>query len=532
MSLQPSEFARRDAAGVEVRPEPVRLSWRFDRLPTIDNHLLTIRISCAVRLAESATDRKMLAETLLSSRTSLSQADLAEHFRASLEQSIAAVVARSNAAQVVAESLTESSTAELRRAAFMCGLELLNPVEVLVEAPTLTQRRLEEVSEALHAQRQEAQSQRIRRAADLLADFERMRTSLPQLSPGQVLSRFDPAEHGEILDSLLAGSERSARPSTLWCVSGTKLVRAGADSRQLDVEELPQDFGPLRSVRVDALNGAQVLLIGARSGVFVRKPDASSTRFVASQCESQLGFNGALVLGSRLLATHGALGLVEWPIEDPAAGRVVFEPALESQSPPELPASPASVSPSQAGIATGSAIAPGCRNLLRLDDESALLSSGSQLLLYRSGQVSEMARSSPAMIVAVLADALRVFVVRDDGSVEVLSRSGLDTQHTLRTGAPVSAAATLPWFEQSRLLLALREGGIHCLGVDDDVVTRYVSPHRHYRTVAATAGTVAAISPDRQRVITWNVSDGHNPARELHVASLTRHRVADMALSD
>jgi hypothetical protein len=40
---------------------------------------------------------------------------------------------------------------------------------------------------------------------------------------------------------------------------------------------------------------------------------------------------------------------------------------------------------------------------------------------------------------------------------------------------------------------------------------------------------VAAVSPDRQRLVLWNSWEGRQPAAELFLAALARHRIADIA---
>ena len=79
-----------------------------------------------------------------------------------------------------------------------------------------------------------------------------------------------------------------------------------------------------------------------------------------------------------------------------------------------------------------------------------------------------------------------------------------------------------------RLLLASEEGPVHCVGLDDDLVTQYVSPHRDLRVVTASAERVVGVSADRQRLIVWNAWDGRKPAAEIYVAGIARHRVADV----
>jgi hypothetical protein len=98
-----------------------------------------------------------------------------------------------------------------------------------------------------------------------------------------------------------------------------------------------------------------------------------------------------------------------------------------------------------------------------------------------------------------------------------------------RYGGAVTAAGVLPWMGSGRLLLACEAAAIDCVGLDDQLVTRYVSSHRGVRMVAASADLVAAVSPDRQRLILWNSWNGRAPAAEVYITGRTKHRVADLA---
>ena len=80
----------------------------------------------------------------------------------------------------------------------------------------------------------------------------------------------------------------------------------------------------------------------------------------------------------------------------------------------------------------------------------------------------------------------------------------------------------MPWLGSVRLLLAREDAAIECVGVDDQLVTQYLSPHRGYKILAASGSVVAAVSSDRQRLILWHTWDGRRPFAELHLTSQTR----------
>ena len=98
----------------------------------------------------------------------------------------------------------------------------------------------------------------------------------------------------------------------------------------------------------------------------------------------------------------------------------------------------------------------------------------------------------------------------------------------LARGVRLRAAGGLPWLGGTRLLLATDQGPIECVGADDPLITQYCSPYRGFRFVTGSADLVAGVSPDRQRLVLWQSWDGRQPAAEVYLTALTRHRIADV----
>jgi hypothetical protein len=86
----------------------------------------------------------------------------------------------------------------------------------------------------------------------------------------------------------------------------------------------------------------------------------------------------------------------------------------------------------------------------------------------------------------------------------------------------------LPWLGANRLLVASEEGPIYCVGLDDELVTTYLSSHRGLRALTASVDLLAGVSSDRQRVVLWNSWEGKKPLAELSVISAAKHRVGDI----
>src|SRR5439155_25453520 len=133
MSLGENEFARRDVAGVETRPD-ARLSWSLDDLTTSDSHRLRVRFGCGARVADSSADRRMFAQVMLGIRPSVSVETIIEHFAPALK-SAAAICAAGVSAVDWAEhrsdqTMLDALLSAANGAAFACGLEILPPYQL------------------------------------------------------------------------------------------------------------------------------------------------------------------------------------------------------------------------------------------------------------------------------------------------------------------------------------------------------------------------------------------------------------------
>ncbi len=137
--------------------------------------------------------------------------------------------------------------------------------------------------------------------------------------------------------------------------------------------------------------------------------------------------------------------------------------------------------------------------------------------------------AAPGPVVAVLAAADHLVIVSEDGTVTLLDAASLDKLGTTQPAGRVGGAALLPWFNTYRLLLATADGPVACVGLEDQLSTSFAGGPVGVRSVCASAARVAALPPDRQRIVVWNAWDGRRPAAELHVAAVARHRVADVA---
>ena len=83
--------------------------------------------------------------------------------------------------------LRDALAASLRAAAFAVGVEALAPFDLDADSPGLRHKR-----EQAHADAD--RSDRLRRAAEVAAEFRQLRDSAPDLDPGALLERLAPAD--------------------------------------------------------------------------------------------------------------------------------------------------------------------------------------------------------------------------------------------------------------------------------------------------------------------------------------------------
>jgi hypothetical protein len=516
MVLADSELARREGGRIELRRAPMRLRWTMEKLVSGDGHELRAVFSCSVQVLGEAAEQQMLAEVFLNNSSSVWAEAVVAHFQPALRAAIAQICGVQPASESIGinkQQLSEALRSAAERVAFSCGLEILPPFDLDVQSPSLEQQRLETMQRTLAEQRTAGQAEHLQRATDLLKQFESIRAAAPQLSPGEVLRQLGPADQGMVLQTLLLAAAKEKRSEAVWAVAGPNLLRVDAKATppKSQTQPMPTTLGPLRSVQRSGMENR--LLVGARSGVFDVDPAQNSAQpYMDQSVVSQLGFNQALIWNNEIWASHSEAGIVAWKL---GAG----DRPLLAMRPVNL-------------------LGSGAKNIGILDDSRLIFSGGNRLMILERDASSvepkiTVRAAGPdlrAEIIAVLADATRVVVVLKDGNVQVRDRNSLEVISQERRCGAVASAALLPWLGSTRLLLGSEEGPVQCVGVEDELVTQYVSPYSGMKALAAAADVVVGLSADRQRMVLWNTWNGRQPAADLFVTALAKHRAADVAV--
>jgi hypothetical protein len=509
MPPAPLEIARRENGRLIVRPDAVRVRFDLTGLTSSDGHAISAVFSAAIRAIADGPDRRLFEEAFLTRLPAANTTDVLAYFAGPLQSAAKQQVTQTDVQSLWSDAgraaLLSRLTDAARSVAFACGLDLLPPFELELDSPSLRQQQEEQ-------RRAAAQTQRLSRASAWFKDFKELRAEAPELPAEKILQRIasaDPAEQAELLRSLLMSAAKEGERQVLWAVAGPHLIKIESDdadsiaSPRSQLFSPPEALGPFRSVQGDRLDGKQYLLIGARSGVLLIDPQSptDATLYTDSGTASSLGFNAAKIAGGKIWATHGEAGLVAWDIAQPDKPALTIRPA-------------AGMSP---------------RNLTTLDDARLLFTSDTRVFeCSADGAIRPLDGGGGSTILAVLPDQTSLLIVCEDGQLHRRDRATLTIQSRARRSSRITAAGSLPWLGGTRLLLATETSSVLCVGMDDELVTQYASPHTGLRQTAAALDRVAAVSADRQRIILWPSWDGRQPAAEIHVTALARHRVADV----
>ena len=548
-----SPAARANSATVEVAADHIRSRDGFD---------VRVSVRLPVKLHESPVDRAAFARKVGEGRV---VAESVERIAKQIDQPIRKAVeaaAEGDAEELVASPapLAEAAREAARLPLFAAGLEIDGDVTALVDAPALRQRKAEQA--AADAERA-AQG----RAEELLLRFEDIRRESPDIPPGRLLMAVAKEERAETLRLLFEAAARKDS-SRLMLAAGTRLFEVDSGRHLKDVADLGE-LGPIRCLR-KIEHEAYDLAAGARDGVilFSTRHAAFSDRFARSKSlrsgafgSTPLGFSDVAHGGSRkgegsTWATHRDLGLFLWPDandsghsggHDPAELRSWLEQAFSDLAPqaacsvvtPPGPARATAVAAVVDSTYCGSAIVA-----LAFDGTTGRPGSGgSALLLARRDDIEahefiidlepRAAFDDAAVVDLATSEGDGVIGVLQDGRTFRLSPAGGPESLTLGTsfGRFVTAACGVPWLGDVRVAACVEDGPVLVGGPDDDVQVEYKSDYKGFSAVAASAGRLAAVSGDRQRVIVWDLHAPERPIRDLYVMSDTRSRVADAAFA-
>lgn len=499
-----SSVARREHGRV-TSAGPVELTLASQILRSRDAHDVRLSAAVTVRLHEGEIDRSAFADRFLRTRMSANAEDVATFIAGEMAPAFETVAGAHDASTLLdgpPEEAVETLRVAARRVAFGVGLQLDRDLKVSAESASLARRRVEEAAEAARLAAAE-------REGELLRRFEDIRRQNPTVPAGAMLMGLPEPDRRDVLLALLKAAGKDRNPP-LFVVAGDGLFRVDIAADSADPLPLPNELGPLRSIRAVVRSGRPALLIGARDGVYLADPrDAASAEiFDADVSGSPYGFSHLTfdAVNDLICARHVDAGFLSWQV---GLGTRLVYTADDFGGDPPMP--------------------------VAASDGQVFVGAGPWIYRLVPGAPPERMRKGKhgsAQFIHPMAGEL--VVVWQDGTV---TRSSTDadasgpTPDELLARFPYEHGAygLLPWLGDERLLISDRDRGeLTMLGTHDDVRLILQTTSGPLRALASSPAIIAGTSEDRQRLLAWHPWE-EKPYADIHLISRLRSRAADLA---
>lgn len=471
-------LARRDGAGIFVRPDPVRGQWSFADLFTAEGHHVLATVSVAIRCGVSSADQQMLSERWLGTQRTVSLDDIQKCllpiFRALLLERISTQSAEQ--LRKGQDQLQKDLFVAGNRDAFAGGYELLAPMALSLELPTFDQQRLS------HALEQQS-----------AARLERLTSTIDAISSGQVdrLRALSPQEATGVHEQLLHRAASASKVDLIIPAGHVLLRTSETDTTNFP---LPTDLGPLRSVNQ---LGEDRILVGAQRGLF--ELDAVTLhplrQYGLPSTTSSRGINSAARSGDTLYATHSELGLLAWTAPDPSG---VIIPC------------------------------PDARQLI-VEDRDVYVITTQGVHVLETGTLRPIF-TAPAPILHAAMTKIGMILITEEGTIHRIDPHQDRELQTIARRTPLSAGHTTEIGGFVYSVLAPRQGPVYLMSHFDQALVEIPALSAAPRLLSMNHGRIAALSNDRCRVELFSPLD--RVVRSIPVLSLTAHRGTDLLMLD
>lgn len=432
-------------------------------------------------------------------------------------QSSAADLVRSDASNAAADSILKSLQPEL----FALGLSLSRVIRADFRSPAFVADQQDRQRDAQLKRHAETDAQ-IRESLSVvrrkqMAGVEELLQRLAALArenPGMpmpdLIRMFDPEQRGDLYRGLLA-SQPATKTAFILAVAGQELVWFGPDqSEPARRVTLPNEAGPLRSVRLSRTHGLPILLVGAARGVHRVAPNGELLGSYPFEPPRPIrgGVNSSAICAGKLYATHSEVGLIAW--------------TLATNEKPEF-------------LLPGETQNARTIRDVQADPENRLwLAIGDSVLAWNPTDASPPIRRRLPGTVECLA-LTRSFVIAglDDGRVLQWSRLAPDRgeARTLRppTGDAVHSIGVLESSGVPRILIADGRPMVDLVVIDDAHRIEFRAPEP-LRWAWAAEDCIVAANERRDRLFRWQIAGPDEPAAAFSVGRLTSHTIQDAIL--
>lgn len=520
-----------DAADVMfVRVTPIELTLEEDGLTTRDRYQCCAEIGLRLSLVPDRSELLSFQKSVLGSHRVVQAASLGRYFQPAIRTALARFAAKNDAAALVearcADGVCDALSTALEGPCFAAGLAVEGAPSARFVSATLQQmldaqdqaarRRAEHLaSYELQSALEKAQAQHLDHLASLLTRLKDLASGSPDVALPELIRTFSERQRGELYAALFALD--SPATSTQWIVTaaGEHLLFFSPGIPDEPARRLLVDgaAGSVRSVQVERdAAGRPILFVGAARGVYrwpIERAGPDLT-LVANDAEGvRGGFNSVALAGDRVFGSHSELGVYEWPLTQPEAGRRRFE---------SLTRDARTIRAVQ--FFDGELYCAVDERIIRWPADDA---NDSPAAVYRG---------SLTTVTALFPTDEGLFAGNGDGDVLFWPKGQNSKPQRLHTG--LSRAAESVWMVTThgvrRLVYADTSLHVHVRVLGDSFECRYEAGGQTLRRVEVAPDLIVATNDLRDRLICWKPGEPATPKATIGVARLCGHSIQDVCL--
>jgi hypothetical protein len=486
----------------------------------------TLRLSLIPERAELLSFRQVV----LGSFSVAKAADVARFLEPAIRAALVRVAGEREAGTLVDAGSSDAVSKVLADAVegpcFSAGLTLSARPEARFQSQALEQvreaqaevarrRREHEAAREVQQALERAQGEHLDHLAGLLGRLRDLAEASPDVELGDLLRTFSEQQRGEIYEALFKSEPIASHTGWFVVAVGDEALffepeSLEAPSRRLAVSGA---VGQVRSVQtITDPGGHSVLLLGAATGVYrlpIGAAEPDLTLSVANAPPVRGGFNAAIVVGDRVLATHSELGLCEWRVREPDVARLRFESMTRG-----------------AKVVRNAAFFEG--DLFCSIDDRILRWPADD----PGDRPTHIYTGARAAIAALVPTSAGLFAGTSEG--EVLHwPAGRDTEPScLHTGSrrPVESLWLLYSHGVRRLVFTDTSVYVHARVLGDNFAARYEAGGQTIRRVEIAPDVLVATNDLRDRLILWRPGEPARPFATIGVSRMCQRSVQDVCL--
>lgn len=508
-----------------VRTAPFDLHYDVQGLRSADGYDFSASVDLAVHIVPERTELEILRKSVLGSAGRIDTLRL----HAFCEEAVGSALAEFAQSRDAADLTTPTTwdqvdsvlDARFKPVGFESGLALGPDPRVTFASPVYAEARRTEATAAQHQRRVQADA-RVRNTAveATMVRLSKLEGVLKQardlarrhdgVAVADLIRTFDSAQRGELYHALVATNEDSVQTEAILVAAGEELLRFAPQSPDNPVRRTTFDtpLGGLRSVRMTDHGDDPTILVGAARGV--HRLDADGACRNSYRCDAaenvRGGFNAATLSGPHVYATHSEIGLVRWPIDDPARHeRCLVE------------------------------LTDGARSVrdVQVDEDGRLWFSVDDRLVFwgpDDEEPPEVIHAPDRLTSTVVCDG-SVMAGTADGRVLRWPLFDLTTPETIR-GPSRNRVRSIAWVAGGgvpRLLIADGRPQLDLQVLGDAFSGAYRARHA-IRWGLAADDRIVGVDETRDKLLIWRIERPEEPAETVSIGRLCGHSIQDAAL--